>query len=28
MEVFAAGIIAGDAIFSFFDSVTKNVFKR
>lgn len=28
MEVFAAGIIAGDAIFSFFDSVSKNVFKR
>ena len=24
MEVFAAGIIAGDAIFSFFDSVIKN----
>ncbi|RXT55371.1 hypothetical protein B6S44_09645 [Bosea sp. Tri-44] len=24
MEVFAAGIIAGDAIFSFFDSVSKN----
>ncbi|MFC5420700.1 OPT/YSL family transporter [Bosea eneae] len=28
MEVFAAGIIAGDAIFSFFDSVSKNFFKR
>ncbi|QEL24744.1 OPT family oligopeptide transporter [Bosea sp. F3-2] len=27
MEVFAAGVIAGDAIFSFFDSVAKN-FKR
>ncbi|MBD3846846.1 OPT/YSL family transporter [Bosea sp. SSUT16] len=27
MEVFAAGIIAGDAIFSFFDSVIKNVTK-
>jgi len=27
MEVFAAGIIAGDAIFSFFDSVTKNFMK-
>lgn len=27
MEVFAAGIIAGDAIFSFFDSVIKNVSK-
>jgi uncharacterized oligopeptide transporter (OPT) family protein len=27
MEVFAAGIIAGDALFSFFDSVIKN-FKR
>ncbi len=28
MEVFAAGVIAGDAIFSFFDSVSKNFFKR
>lgn len=28
MEVFAAGIIAGDAIFSFFDSVSKNFLKR
>lgn len=28
MEVFAAGIIAGDAIFSFFDLVSKNFFKR
>ncbi|EIM30770.1 OPT/YSL family transporter [Microvirga lotononidis] len=27
MEVFAAGVIAGDALFSFFDSVTKNLFK-
>ena len=27
MEVFAAGVIAGDAIFSFFDSVTKNLTK-
>lgn len=27
MEVFAAGIIAGDAIFSFFDSVLKNFHK-
>ena len=28
MEVFAAGVIAGDAIFSFFDSVSKNFWKR
>lgn len=28
MEVFAAGVIAGDAIFSFFDSVAKNFWKR
>jgi uncharacterized oligopeptide transporter (OPT) family protein len=27
MEVFAAGIIAGDALFSFFDSITKNLTK-
>lgn len=28
MEVFAAGVIAGDAIFSFFDSVSKNFWKH
>ncbi len=28
MEVFAAGVIAGDAIFSFFDSVAKNFWTR
>ncbi len=28
MEVFAAGVIAGDAIFSFFNSVSKNFWKR
>ncbi|MDR6289741.1 MULTISPECIES: OPT/YSL family transporter [Inquilinus] len=28
MEVVAAGIIAGDALFSFFDSVTRNLFGR
>jgi uncharacterized oligopeptide transporter (OPT) family protein len=27
MQVFAAGLIAGDAIFSFFDSVGKRYFK-
>jgi hypothetical protein len=27
MEVFAAGVIAGDALFNFFDSIAKNLTK-